>query len=91
MADPTSTISWREGAELATHAPRVPGGLRMRIGVHSGAMVAGVIGRSKFAYDLWGDTVNTAARMESHGEPGRIQVSEATARCSAARGARAED
>jgi adenylate cyclase len=67
-------------AELERHAPRVPGGLRMRIGVHSGAMIAGVIGRSKFAYDLWGDTVNTAARMESHGEPGRIQVSETTAR-----------
>lgn len=66
--------------ELKLHAPRVPGGLRMRIGVHSGAMVAGVIGRSKFAYDLWGDTVNTAARMESHGEPGRIQVSETTAK-----------
>lgn len=66
--------------ELERHAARVPGGLRMRIGIHSGAMIAGVIGRSKFAYDLWGDTVNTAARMESHGEPGRIQISEATAR-----------
>lgn len=67
-------------AELERHAARVPGGLRMRIGIHSGAMIAGVIGRSKFAYDLWGDTVNTAARMESHGEPGRIQISETTAR-----------
>ncbi len=65
--------------ELKVHSPRVPGGLRMRIGIHSGAMIAGVIGRSKFAYDLWGDTVNTAARMESHGEPGRVQVSEVTA------------
>ncbi len=40
-------------------------------------LVAGVIGRKKFAYDLWGDTVNTAARMESHGLPGEIQVSQA--------------
>ena len=41
-------------------------------------VVAGVIGRHKYAYDLWGDTVNTAARMESHGAPGKIQVSAAT-------------
>ncbi len=50
----------------------------LRIGIHSGPVVAGVIGKRKFAYDLWGDTVNTAARMESHGEPGRIQVTRAT-------------
>lgn len=44
-------------------------------------MVAGVIGRRKFIYDLWGDTVNTASRMESHGLPGKIQVTEETYRC----------
>jgi adenylate cyclase len=52
--------------------------LNIRIGIHSGSLVAGVIGESKFAYDLWGDTVNTASRMESHGASGRIHLSDAT-------------
>ncbi|MEP7123024.1 MAG: adenylate/guanylate cyclase domain-containing protein [Byssovorax sp.] len=51
--------------------------LSMRIGIHTGPVIAGVIGNRKFAYDLWGDTVNTAARMESHGSSGEIHVSDA--------------
>jgi class 3 adenylate cyclase len=52
--------------------------LHLRIGINSGPVVAGVIGTKKFSYDLWGDTVNVASRMESQGEPDRIQVSTTT-------------
>lgn len=52
--------------------------INLRIGIHSGTVVAGVIGQQKLMYDLWGDTVNTASRMESHGEVGKIQISRAT-------------
>jgi adenylate cyclase len=50
--------------------------LDFRIGIHIGSAVAGVIGETRIAYDLWGDAVNVASRMESHGVAGRIQVSE---------------
>ena len=57
---------------------RDDGDLHLRIGISSGPVVAGVIGRRRFLYDLWGDTVNMASRMESHGVPGRIQITRAT-------------
>jgi len=56
------------------YAPRI----RHRIGINSGAIMAGVIGRAKFSYDVWGDPVNVASRMESSGLPDCIQVSERT-------------
>jgi class 3 adenylate cyclase len=66
----------------ATEQFRTPGTgapLQVRIGLNSGRVVAGVIGQRKFAYDLWGDAVNVAARLEATGEPGRIQLSESLA------------
>jgi class 3 adenylate cyclase len=51
---------------------------QIRVGIHSGPVVAGIIGVKKFAYDIWGDTVNTAARMEQHSEPGKINISGTT-------------
>lgn len=50
----------------------------IRIGIHSGPVVAGIVGVKKFAYDIWGDTVNTAARLEQNGAPGRINISQTT-------------
>ena len=50
----------------------------VRVGIHTGPVVAGVVGKKKFAYDIWGDTVNIASRMETNGEPGKVNISAAT-------------
>ncbi|MEM9804452.1 MAG: adenylate/guanylate cyclase domain-containing protein, partial [Cyanobacteria bacterium P01_D01_bin.56] len=65
-------------AALAEFNAQTQQNIALRIGIHTGPVIAGVIGLKKFAYDLWGDTVNTASRMESHGLPNQIQISEAT-------------
>jgi class 3 adenylate cyclase len=51
---------------------------QVRVGIHSGSVVAGIVGVKKFAYDIWGDTVNTAARMEQNSEGGKINISQTT-------------
>jgi class 3 adenylate cyclase len=68
-------------AGLQDYVTRTGSNLAIRIGMHTGSVVAGVIGRKKFIYDLWGDTVNLASRMESHGIAGRVHISEATFEC----------
>jgi class 3 adenylate cyclase len=50
----------------------------MRVGIHTGTVVAGIVGVKKFQYDIWGDTVNTASRMESSGEVGKVNISDVT-------------
>ena len=66
--------------EVGRHTDPSGQPLALRIGIDTGPAVAGVIGTTKFIYDLWGDTVNTASRMESHGVPGCIQVTDRTYR-----------
>jgi len=67
MRDYVSTHTFQNGQHLS-----------FRIGINSGSMIAGVIGRRKFVYDVWGDAVNVASRMESHGVPGQIQITSDT-------------
>lgn len=69
-------LAMLDALEHMDHAAGRP--LRLRIGLHTGPLIAGVIGTHKFVYDVWGDTVNTAKRMESYGAPDRIHISAAT-------------
>jgi class 3 adenylate cyclase len=71
----------REAVAAAGREAGIATPLQVRIGIHSGPLVAGVVGTRVPAFDLWGQTVAIASRMESHGLPGRIQVSLATAQC----------
>ena len=77
-AEAVAAMALEMSARLQDASADRPVPLRARIGIDSGPVIAGVIGRSKFIYDVWGDTVNTASRMESSGEPGRIQVTDST-------------
>ena len=65
------------GIAMLDHARRTPPHWDLRVGIHAGPVVAGVVGSRRYSFDIWGDTVNTAARVESHSEPGAVTLSDA--------------
>jgi class 3 adenylate cyclase len=67
----------RCGAAMMTAARQLPPHWSVRVGIHVGPVMAGVVGRRQYLYDLWGATVNTAARVQTHGEPGTMTLSRA--------------
>ena len=78
-ADRVMRLAWAMLGSMAIADPD-PSPFDLRIGIHSGPVVAGLIGDHRFGYDVWGETVNIASRLEAHGTPGAIQLSEATFR-----------
>lgn len=77
-ADATVAMAVEMQQAMVSLSAKLGQDIKLRVGIHSGPLVAGVIGRKKFAYDVWGDTVNTASRLESHGLASQIQVSAQT-------------
>lgn len=74
LEDPV-LVAVRAGLEMVRVAPTLPAGWQLRVGVHVGPVQAGVVGRSTYFFDIWGDTVNTAARVQAFGQPGAVVVS----------------
>ena len=74
--DPNPALSLLKcGLDLIADVAAHPAGWRVRVGVHVGPVVTGVLGESQFSFDVWGHTVNAAARMESNGVPGKVTLS----------------
>ena len=78
-ADAAAELALRMTETATALAPELGAEYRLRVGLHSGPVLAGVIGRRKFSYDVWGDTVNVASRLQQLSAPGEITISAATA------------